>query len=91
VGTPVVVSDLPGLDEAISGPEHGGLVVESGDATALAAALERVLTDAGLRERLGTAAAARAQDYSVEAIGATYIELLRAACATPSGAGRNDT
>jgi glycosyltransferase involved in cell wall biosynthesis len=84
------VSDLPGLAEAVAGPQHGGVLVPAGDAAALAAALERLLTDAELRRSLGTAAAARAQEYSVEAIGATYIELLRAACATPSAAERND-
>jgi glycosyltransferase involved in cell wall biosynthesis len=56
-GLPVVSTRQSGIAEAV---EHGstGLVAEPEDPGALAAALECVLTDAGLAERLGTAARA---------------------------------
>jgi glycosyltransferase involved in cell wall biosynthesis len=40
-----------------------GLIVPTGDAVALAAALERLLADAGLRARLGRAARAAVETY----------------------------
>jgi glycosyltransferase involved in cell wall biosynthesis len=48
-GTPEIVDD-----------EVNGLLVERGDAAGLAAAIERVLTDRGLAQRLGAAAHASA-------------------------------
>ena len=47
-----------------------------GDAAALAAALSRLLGDPDLRDRLGAAASARADDYSVAALGRRYTDLL---------------
>ncbi len=57
-GTPVLASDAGGLPEVV---EHdvSGLVVPAGDAPALAEALERVLGDAELRERLSSAGVRR--------------------------------
>lgn len=55
VGAPVVGVNLSGIPELV---EHGktGLLVEPADPPALADALERVLTDAALRERIIPAA-----------------------------------
>lgn len=50
-GTPVVASRSPGLVDSVRDGESG-ILVPHGDAAALAAALERVLTDAELRRRL---------------------------------------
>lgn len=57
-GVPVVATDVGGLVEYVI-PGRTGIVVPPGDAAALAAALERVLTDAGLFAELrrGIAAA----------------------------------
>ena len=52
------------------------MLVPPGDAAALAAALTRLLGDPGLRDRLGAAASARADDYSVAALGRRYTDLL---------------
>ena len=49
---PVVVTRVGGLPEVVSENETG-LVVERDDVAALAAALQRLLDDAGLRERFG--------------------------------------
>lgn len=51
---PVVVSDAGGLPEVVMDGETG-LVVPSEDSAALAAALRRLVDDAGLRRRFGTA------------------------------------
>ncbi|MFO0585626.1 MAG: glycosyltransferase family 4 protein [Anaeromyxobacter sp.] len=56
-GCPVVASDLPGYAEAARG---AALLAARGDAQALAAALERALSDPGLRQRLSARGLARA-------------------------------
>ena len=74
-GCPVVASRIAGIDEAVVDGETG-LLVPPGDAAALAAALSRLLGDPDLRDRLGAAASARADDYSVAALGRRYTDLL---------------
>jgi glycosyltransferase involved in cell wall biosynthesis len=54
-GRPVVASRVGGLQDAIRDGETG-LFVPPGDPVALRAAIERLLADGALRERLGTAA-----------------------------------
>jgi glycosyltransferase involved in cell wall biosynthesis len=56
---PVVASDAGGLPEVV---EHGvtGLVVPKGDANALATAIDTLLSDPALSERMGKAGRARA-------------------------------
>jgi glycosyltransferase involved in cell wall biosynthesis len=51
---PLVVSDLPALTE-IAAPDQRGLAFPPGDATGLAAALERLIDDAAMARRLGEA------------------------------------
>jgi len=60
-GRPVVASAVGGLVDAV---EDGvtGLLVPPGDAEALRGALERLLADPGLRERLGAAARSRVRE-----------------------------
>jgi len=60
-GRAVVTGDGPGLRELFE-PDRHLLAVPRGDATALAAALARVIEDAALRGRLGTDARARATE-----------------------------
>lgn len=74
-GCAVVVTRLPGLADAVQ-DEVSGLVVPPGDADALAAALDRVLGDRGLRDRLGAGAAARAEEFSVGVVAERYRSLL---------------
>jgi glycosyltransferase involved in cell wall biosynthesis len=54
MGKPVVTTDVPGCREAIIDRETG-LLVPVADAKALERALETLLADAALRERMGTA------------------------------------
>ncbi|SEJ65717.1 glycosyltransferase [Demequina mangrovi] len=70
-GCAVVASDLPGLNEAIQAG-HSGVLVPEGDPDALARSLEVIVEDQELRAALGVAARERAQEYSVEAVGARY-------------------
>jgi phosphatidylinositol alpha-mannosyltransferase len=59
---PIVCSDILGFRDVV---QHGreALMVPRGDADALANALVRVLSDAGLRARLGETGRTRALDY----------------------------
>jgi len=84
VGCAVVASDLPGLRDAV---EDGvsGLLVTPGSAEELAAALRRLLGDPQLRDQLGRSASARAEGFSVEAIGGRYVALLDEVCARRKG------
>jgi len=77
-GCAVIVSDLPGLGEAVE-HELSGLIVPTGDTHALRKALAALIADPEARARLGTGASARAQRYDVAAVAADYAELLRAA------------
>lgn len=59
-GLPAVASRLTGIPEIVD-HEENGLLVEPGDAAELARALDRMLGDPGLRERLGMSARAKAE------------------------------
>jgi len=63
---PVVVTAVGSLPEVVADGETG-LVVAAGDPAALASALERLIDDPALRERLGSAGRERARKhFSVE-------------------------
>jgi glycosyltransferase involved in cell wall biosynthesis len=53
-GLPVITTDTGALSEAVR-PGESGLVVPAGDAGRLASALERLVSDAALRRRMGRA------------------------------------
>jgi glycosyltransferase involved in cell wall biosynthesis len=78
LGRATVVSDLPGLTDAVrDGVE--GLVVPPGDVDALAAALERLLRDDAQRSEMEEAAAVRGGLYDIEHIAQRYAAVLRQA------------
>jgi glycosyltransferase involved in cell wall biosynthesis len=66
-GKPTVASDIGGLSDVVVDGETG-LLVPAGDREALRGAIERLLGDAGLRERMGEAARRRAGDFSPDAV-----------------------
>ena len=70
-GLPVVAADAPGVREIYpAGEESGGIVVPTGDAGALAAALEGLLTDVPKRGELGRRARRRVEEaFSLESVG----------------------
>jgi glycosyltransferase involved in cell wall biosynthesis len=65
-GRPIVASDLPSSREVLRDGESA-LLVPPGDAPALAAALQRVLSDRGLAAQLAGAAWDEAPQYSWDA------------------------
>jgi glycosyltransferase involved in cell wall biosynthesis len=68
-GLPIVASDIPGNRHLLTNEREALLVPHDG---ALAAAIERVLADRALAERLGRAARARAGEYAFERVVALY-------------------
>src|SRR5207247_1140529 len=90
-GTPAVVTDVPGLRDAVRDGETG-LLAPPGDPAALACALGRVLDDAALRGRLAAGAARWAARFDWDAAAAevsAVLDAARGARATPGrAAGR---
>ncbi|HEY6747781.1 MAG TPA: glycosyltransferase family 4 protein [Mycobacteriales bacterium] len=82
-GIPVLATDVGGVPEALGRAPDGsvpGLLVPPGDAAALRVALERWLSDAGLRARLRASAAARRVTLTGwDATAATVADVLAAA------------
>ena len=79
-GLPVVASAVGGIGEAVTEGANG-LLVPAGNPGALAAALERLLADAPLRESMGAAARASYErrfrlEYMVDSTAAIYAKLL---------------
>ena len=76
LATPVVASDLPGIEDAL---DHGnaGRLVAPGDAVALATQIAALLADPDERACLGAAAKVRSAEFTVDSIGARYSTLLR--------------
>ena len=75
-GTPVVSSDLPTGVTYANLDGVTGLTTPVGDASALAAAIDRLLKDDGLRGKLGAQAQVRAlSDFSVEAMVASTVQV----------------
>ena len=66
-GRPVVASAAGGLQDVVADGETG-LLVPPNDPVALAAAIEQLLADATLRERLGTAGRERARQFTTSVV-----------------------
>jgi glycosyltransferase involved in cell wall biosynthesis len=77
-GRAIVASRLPGIDEVVEDGRSARLV-PPGDAPGLARAIDNLLSDDALRARLSEAARLRAEEGSVDARGARYVELIRSA------------
>lgn len=75
-GCAVVGSRIAGIDAAVLDGDSG-LLVPPGDPAALAATLAELLADPDRRAKLGAAARARSDDFSVAAVGYRYCQLLR--------------
>jgi glycosyltransferase involved in cell wall biosynthesis len=76
VGLPVIATNVRGPAEQVV-PELTGLLVPSGDASALAAALGRLAADAALRGQMGAAGRKRAvQRYDEAKVVARTLDLL---------------
>jgi glycosyltransferase involved in cell wall biosynthesis len=75
-GRPVVASDVGGLRDVV---EHGttGLRIPPGDPAALAAALDRMLDDPELRQRMGAAGRVQAHQYESRVVAPRVLEVLQ--------------
>jgi phosphatidylinositol alpha-mannosyltransferase len=78
-GTTVVASSLDGYRN-VATDEADALLVEPGDADALADALRRVTTDNELAERLRRAGDARAEEFAMTSLTDRYLEIYRSIC-----------
>jgi len=75
-GTPVVNTSLASGVPWVSQHLKTGLTVPPGDAGALAAAIERLLSDGALRQQLGTAGRARVRaEFDVDVMGRRVMEI----------------
>lgn len=80
-GSAVVGTPAGGIPEVVRDGETG-LLARDGDASHLAAQLDRLLRDAGLRRRLTAAGAARMREtYAPASAAARFLELYRSATA----------
>src|SRR5262249_45407431 len=79
-GVPVVAPSTPGTREIVS-VGGDGLLVERHEPAAVAAALERVLTDAALRRRMAETARRHAERFAAPSIAAAYDRVLTEALA----------
>jgi phosphatidylinositol alpha-mannosyltransferase len=75
-GTAVVASDLLGYAQ-VARADRDALLVPPGDPTTLADALQRVVGDRTLRDRLVASGETRAADYSMERLAEMYVGLYR--------------
>ncbi len=75
-GCPVVATDCPGATAEILGRGRFGMLVPPEDADALAAALDRVMSDAALRARYAAQAREAVSELDVGTVGGRWLELL---------------
>jgi len=73
-GTPVVSTDIDGYRNVATDGENA-LLVEPGNAHALASAMSRIIADPRLAGRLTTAGRTHAQSYSLDALADHYVLL----------------
>ena len=74
---PVVASAVGGLPELVVDGDSG-LLVQGGDASELAAALERLIADRELRRRMGAAGRSRAERlFDLPTFQSAHVELYR--------------
>jgi len=86
-GRPIVASNIGGFADVLEGGVEG-LLVPPQDAEALAAAVDRLLSDGALREQMGRAGTLRAEHYSWERVSARVLEYYQAVA---SGAAPADS
>ena len=84
-GKTVVASDIGGMPDLID-PEETGLLVPAGDATALAAAMQRLIDDRLLLDRLASTAVARVGRLKAGAV-VTRIEQVYREVLRPAASG----
>jgi phosphatidylinositol alpha-mannosyltransferase len=86
-GTCIVASGLAGYRNVATN-DVDAVLVEPGDAEALAAALRRVLTDRPLAQRLTASGQQRAEEFSMVTLAERYAAIYRRVAPAPSRARR---
>ena len=82
IGTPLVATEVRGLKGFLE-DETTALLVPPGNADALAAAVQRVVSDGALARRLATAGRDLAARYDAKTMTAAYLPCLRAGSPSP--------
>ena len=77
-GLPVIATSAPGGASEILENGKYGLLVAPGDATALASALEKMMSDPALRAGYGAQASKAVAELNVDTIGRRWLDLLAA-------------
>jgi phosphatidylinositol alpha-mannosyltransferase len=80
-GAPVVASDLESFRRVLGEPDPAGVLVPTGDAAALAAALRGLLADPDRRALLSAAGRMRAADFDWPVVAAQVLQVYQAAVA----------
>jgi len=86
-GIPVVVSDVPGLNETVHA-ELDALLFEAGNPSSLAGQVLRIATDAPLRSRLGQAGFANVAGRTMDSFASRLEQIYYDALASRADAGR---
>ncbi|GAC1405356.1 MAG: glycosyltransferase family 4 protein [Chloroflexota bacterium] len=81
-GRPVIASNIGGLTDIVV-PEETGLLVPPGDSIALQRAIERLLADPALRERLGQMGRERVNMFRASTVIPTIEAVYREVCHVP--------
>jgi len=85
-GLPVIASDIPENKEV--DPEcRASMFFETGNPRSLAAMIERLATDRGLRIEMGKRAQGLVRRYRIDEVGPAFYESLQSASDSPSGGG----
>ncbi len=82
-GLPVVVANVPGLNEIVRGEQDGGILIPPGDTVALSAALQKLIRDPDLRTEFGNRARSRAMEFQLSSMIDDYVDLYRNTLANP--------
>ena len=77
-GLPVIACRIPGVTDYAIGDEGSGLLTPAGDATALAEALDGLLTDEPRRRRMSAEARRRAEErFDIRRVAARHLAVYR--------------
>jgi len=74
-GLPVVVSNVPGLQEVVPQESQAGFLVDPSSPNDIAAALDKLLKDPDLRSRMGKNAQLQAAQFDIQITALEYLNL----------------